>query len=229
MRGGPADGRIFMRQFAAFAGAVSAAAAAILLASAAAPAMAQPPGGSYERSCRNIDGSNGLLTAECMDGRGQPHTSTIAYRRCHGDIGNADGILVCSGARGTEVEPRDYGRSGWGDRNDDGDYAALGRGYDGDAPDYGEPRGYDGGQVPYAQFDGLERHIRDQIRGAARDGMIAPDDARDLIDRLREIEDRRQSEYRTYGQNLPPDDAREIGADLQRLDRLVDETIRDGR
>jgi len=223
-----------MRQFAALMGAASAGAAAIVLASAAGPAMAQPPGGSYERSCRNIDGSNGLLTAECMDGRGQPHTSTIAYRQCHSDIGNADGILVCSGARATEVEPRDYGRTGWGDRNDDSDFAASSpdnqRGYYGGALAYDGPEGYDdGGPVPYAQFDRLERHIADQIRGAARDGLIEPDDARDLSDRLREIEDRQRSEYRRYGGRLPPDDEHAIGSDLQRLDRLVDETVRDSR
>jgi hypothetical protein len=224
-----------MRQFTALAGAVSVGAAVALLAAIAGPALAQPPGGSYERSCRNVDGSNGLLTAECMDGRGQPHTSTIAYRQCRSDIGAVNGILVCNGARATEVEPRDYGRTGWGDRNDDSDYAAAGPGagpgYYGDAPPgYGAPQGYESDRpLSYGQFGPLEDRIADQIRSASRDGVIAPDDARDLMDRLREIEDRRHGEYQEYGQNLPPGDVREIGDELQRLDRLVDETVRDGR
>jgi hypothetical protein len=61
-----------------------------------APAFAQA--GSFQGSCRNTNSSNGMLTAECADGQGRFHFSSIPYTQCKGDIGNSNGSLVCNGA-----------------------------------------------------------------------------------------------------------------------------------
>lgn len=61
-----------------------------------APAFAQA--GSFQGSCRNTNSSNGMLTAECADGQGRYHFSSIPFTQCRGDIGNNNGMLVCNGA-----------------------------------------------------------------------------------------------------------------------------------
>jgi hypothetical protein len=64
-----------------------------------APAFAQS--GSYGGSCRNTQSANGVLTAECADGQGRYHMSSIPFNQCRGDIGNNNGMLTCNGATGT--------------------------------------------------------------------------------------------------------------------------------
>ena len=54
--------------------------------------------GSYSRSCRNTQTANGVLIAECADGQGRYHSSSIPYGQCRGDIANINGILTCQGA-----------------------------------------------------------------------------------------------------------------------------------
>ncbi len=61
-----------------------------------APAFAQA--GSFQGSCRNTNSSNGMLTAECADGQGRFHFSSIPFSQCKGDIGNNNGMLSCNGA-----------------------------------------------------------------------------------------------------------------------------------
>jgi hypothetical protein len=66
-----------------------------------APAVAQQAAGSFQGSCRNAQTGSGVLTAECADGSGQFHISSIPYTQCRGDIGNNNGMLVCNGATAT--------------------------------------------------------------------------------------------------------------------------------
>ncbi len=71
--------------------------ALVLLALAGAPAEARgAPPGSYLDSCRQIRVQGGALVAMCRkrSGRWVP-TSLPNVRRCVGDIGNANGRLVC--------------------------------------------------------------------------------------------------------------------------------------
>jgi len=64
-------------------------------------AFAQQATGSYQGSCRNTQTAGGVLSAECADGQGQFHTSSIPYTQCRGDIGNNNGMLTCNGATGS--------------------------------------------------------------------------------------------------------------------------------
>ena len=61
-----------------------------------APAFAQA--GSFQGSCRNTNSGNGMLTAECADGQGRYHFSSLPFTQCKGDIGNNNGMLSCNGA-----------------------------------------------------------------------------------------------------------------------------------
>ena len=76
----------------------------------------------------------------------------------------------------------------------------------------------------YPQFRGLEQHIRSEIQSGLRDDLIAPDDARDLLNQLRQIQYQEAREYRVHGWNLPRDDDQRIRQQLNELDRTVDET-----
>lgn len=93
-------------------------------------------------------------------------------------------------------------------------------------PRYERRGDYYGAQAGYPQFRGIENHIRREIQEGVRDDLIERDDARDLMAQLRGIQRREQREFEVHGPYLPPDDAQEIRADLDRLDSLVDE-IRD--
>jgi hypothetical protein len=66
--------------------------------------------GSFEQSCRNIQTSGGILSAECADASGRIRRSSLNLDRCRGDIANADGRLICND-----------GFSGNGDRRNGGD------------------------------------------------------------------------------------------------------------
>lgn len=74
----------------------------------------------------------------------------------------------------------------------------------------------------YPQFRGLEAHIRDEIHDGVREDLIAPDDAHDLMDQLRDIRRWERRAFQTYGWRLPYDDGARIQARLVRLDRQVD-------
>lgn len=77
----------------------AAAATALAGLGVSAPAFAQS--GSYGGSCRNTQSANGVLTAECADGQGRYHMSSIPFGQCRGDIGNNNGMLTCNGATAT--------------------------------------------------------------------------------------------------------------------------------
>lgn len=78
----------------------------------------------------------------------------------------------------------------------------------------------------YPEFRGQEAHIRNQIREDVREDMIAPDDARDLMDQLRDVHRWEYREFQNHGWQLPYDDGARIHDRLARLDHQVDE-IRD--
>ena len=111
-----------------------------------------------------------------------------------------------------------YGNSGYGGAS----------GYH-DHDSYDQPRGdYAQSRYPpraYREFRPLEAHITQEIRASARAGDIEPDDARDLMDRLRQIQAREMREQ-FHGWNLPDDDRESIRGQLETLDQQVDE-IRD--
>ncbi len=76
----------------------------------------------------------------------------------------------------------------------------------------------------YPQFRGLEQHIRSEIQDGLRDDLLASDDARDLLNQLRQIQYQEAREFRVHGWNLPYDDQQRIREQLNQLDRTVDET-----
>jgi hypothetical protein len=115
---------------------------------------------------------------------------------------------------------RDYGQRDYGQR----DYGQRDYGQ----RDYGQDRGdvygaRRAGYGVYPQFKPIEAHIRQEIREALRDDAIEADDARDLMQQLRGIQDQEMREFRVHGWNLPYDDQVRIRARLGRLDRQVDQ------
>jgi hypothetical protein len=100
------------------------------------------------------------------------------------------------------------------------------RGYDRDQPrgdyDQGEGGGWFGSGV-YPEFKRIEAHIRGEIRQALREDMIEPDDARDLIGQLRQIQWQERREFRVHGWNLPEDDRERLRDQLGQLDHQVDQ------
>ncbi len=53
------------------------------------------PPGTYLQSCQNARVNNGWLQASCADVRGYWHNTQIPLNQCRGDIGNANGRLIC--------------------------------------------------------------------------------------------------------------------------------------
>jgi CVNH domain-containing protein len=101
---------------------------ASLLSLAAAPAHAQGiPGGSYARTCTNIQTYGGQLTAECQRMDGGWDRSSVDLGRCAGGVANTDGRLTCGGSYGGG-----YGE-GWHRHNYEGSsgYQPYGRYYNG--------------------------------------------------------------------------------------------------
>jgi hypothetical protein len=88
----------------------------------AAPALAAPawngaydelPGGSYQRSCRDLTAFNGRLYARCQGAGGGMFDSEINFRACaRGRVENINGRLQCEGGTGGGVGG--YGGSGGG-------------------------------------------------------------------------------------------------------------------
>lgn len=97
--------------------------------------------------------------------------------------------------------------------------------------DYERPRGdFSRGRQPgfgvYPEFRDVELHIRREIQDGVREDLIEPDDARDLMAQLRDIQGQEMGEFRVHGWSLPQDDRARIRSNLDRLDQLVDQ-IRD--
>jgi len=90
-------------------------------------------GGTYLRTCRNVQINGGMLTAYCADRNGRYRQSTIRYSQCVGDIGNRNGLLNCNGA--TAREAYGYDDGDWRNARDRDSY---GPGYGGGSrSDYG--------------------------------------------------------------------------------------------
>lgn len=65
------------------------------------PAQAQPVG-SYQQTCSNIAMDGDTLSATCTRFDGSTNDTTLAYAaQCVGDVGNVNGILVCTGPVGS--------------------------------------------------------------------------------------------------------------------------------
>jgi hypothetical protein len=94
---------------------------------------------------------------------------------------------------------------------------------------YAQPRGdfYQGRRSyfrGYPEFRNEEMHIRQEIDEGVREDLLAPEDAADFRDRLRQIQVREAREFREHGRYLPDYDRAAIRAQLDELDRLVDQT-----
>ncbi len=88
------------------------------LASAPQSAEAQQrgaPWGSYAQSCTGAYVNQGRLYADCRDTRRNVRPTSIELNRCSdSDIGNDNGLLVCSGHRGQFEDGGRPGRPGGG-------------------------------------------------------------------------------------------------------------------
>jgi hypothetical protein len=176
--------------------------------------------GSFSQSCRNVRSSNGMLTADCADSGGRFRTSTLPFAKCHGDIGNNNGMLVCNGATATGGQVAGGGNNNDNQRRDDG--RNNGGGFAGGPPAgpppsfgdprYGDPRydpRYAQGGWGYGRRPGEWVPIRDRanwlemrIDRAQRDGSIGRNDARDLRRQLNFIEDQ-EARYMSDGRFGP--------------------------
>ncbi|MFI4965038.1 MAG: hypothetical protein ACHP9T_06690 [Caulobacterales bacterium] len=76
----------------------------------------------------------------------------------------------------------------------------------------------------YPEFRTEEMHIRREIDDGVREDLLEPEDAADFRDQLRRIQAREAREFREHGRDLPDSDRAEIRAQLDELDRLVDQT-----
>lgn len=67
------------------------------------PALAaNPPAGSYQKTCSNIAYDGTTLTGQCKTMAGQAVAATLSYpASCIGDIGNVNGVLACTGPNGS--------------------------------------------------------------------------------------------------------------------------------
>ena len=76
---------------------------AAVVASLYVSAFAQaPPLGSYQDSCRDSRMRGTTLTAVCSRLNGSEQLTALNVARCVGDIGNADGQLICNGGQPAE-------------------------------------------------------------------------------------------------------------------------------
>jgi hypothetical protein len=108
----------------------------------------------------------------------------------------------------------------------------------GGQPNYGQPqgdydRGYDRGEdhgrdwdrrfPGYPEFRDREGRLRELIWRSVREDMIAPDDARELMEQLRRIQWHEQHAFQEHGWNLPDDDRQRIHFELEQLDHQIDQ------
>ena len=130
---------------------------------AAVAAQAQAlPGGSYERSCKQIHWAGTTLVAECKTADGRyTGTGLPNANKCVGDVGNNDGRLQCNYAgggqspgasstpRGQQNNDQQNGNRSWqNNNNNQSGYGGNQQGYGGNQQGYGggygERQGYGG-------------------------------------------------------------------------------------
>jgi hypothetical protein len=80
----------------------------------------------------------------------------------------------------------------------------------------------------YPEFRDREERIRFMIRDGVRDDRIERDDARDLLEQLRDIRRDEARQYQINGPRMSRGDFERISDRLARLDRRVDERSRHG-
>lgn len=138
------------------------------------------PGGSYQRSCRDIHWSGTTLVAECRRADGKMTGTGLANaNRCVGDIGNDNGQLRCNYAGGAPSAPNRNPppQGGYGRPPDAG-------------PGYGPPPGYSGYGDRRARCEELWNR-RQELRDRLQYTQWGPD--RDRLEyRLRENRDDRE-------------------------------------
>jgi hypothetical protein len=81
----------------------------------------------------------------------------------------------------------------------------------------------------YPEFHVREDRIRAMIRDAVREDRIERDDARAMLDQLRDIRREEARQYQIYGARLSRGDFERINDRLARLDRRVDDERHHGR
>jgi len=180
---------------------------AALLSVMTVPALAQQASGSFQNSCRNIQNSGQMLTADCADRAGTYHSSSIAFGQCKGDIGNNNGVLTCNGATATINPQNAYRSNGYngnraeanrdrGNNNpNDRGFAPGGGNYGGGTTFYRPsflPRDEDDywGVESYDDFNNDYRHIYQEIRTGTQNGDLSRRDADSYIRQLRLIRQR---------------------------------------
>ena len=197
------------------------------------PAGAMAQESCQERAANRVAGTAvgaiaGALLGSAIAPRGDRTAGAVVG-------GVAGGVIGNQAARG----PRDCDHAyGWYDN--DGHWhanrvdASVAGGYydrngdwiDGPPPDMRRPVAYRAGGDPmwmgYPEFSDRETRLRGLIEGGVRDGLVRPDDARDLMHQLGDIQIQEASEYRNHGGDIPYDDRQRILSKLDQLDRQVD-------
>ena len=204
------------------------------------PAMAHAQETCEQRSQNRVAGTAlgavaGALLGSAVSGHGHKTTGAVVGGVAGAVIGNqvAKGPKDCQHAYGwyddegrwhaNNVEPN----AAWGyyDRNGEwvegrpADYRPVE--YAPPRPDWDDAALFDG--PGYPEFRHMELRIHDHIRDGVRDGVIHHDDARDLMQQLRDIRGEEMRQYRDHGDYLPPDDRVRLRMRLRELDRLVEQ------
>jgi len=142
------------------------------------------PGGSYQRTCKQIHWAGTTLVGECLTADGRyTGTGLPNANKCAGDIGNNNGRLQCTYAggalspgaspvpQGQPAPAQGYGGPGYGGQGYGGPgYGAPGYGAPGygppSAPGYGPPgySGYDDRRARCEELWHREHELRDRLQ-----------------------------------------------------------------
>jgi hypothetical protein len=221
---------------------VSGVAFAIVLPSAA---LAQTT--CEERSANRTAGTvmgaaAGALLGSAVASHGDKTTGAVIGGVAGAVVGNqvARGPRDCAHAYGWYDNDGRWHRNAVGSQTSYGYYDQNGAWVDGVPPDY-HPAQYSSappavrdwdddryddewrGSRGYPEFRDQEQRIRLTVRDSVREDMILPDDARDLMDQLREIRRLEARDFQTFGWRLPWHERREIQSRLNGLERRIDE------
>jgi hypothetical protein len=130
------------------------------------------PRGSYAQTCTGSYVNQGRLYADCQDTRGRVRSTSIELARCSSsDIANDNGLLVCSGVRGSYENNGNGG--GWGGGNNGGGWGGGNNGGGWGGGGWGGNGGGRNAITVYvdADFRGSSDTLRGEIRDLARTGF----------------------------------------------------------